>query len=93
MKLPIIVERNFLTLPQERYAADWIQEQEVGIAIPGFRHICQAVEKLIEPKNMAHYRANVAAINNQAVFEIPKIVNKIIADKNHSQTLILNFIN
>ncbi|MEM7593563.1 MAG: glycosyltransferase [Cyanobacteria bacterium P01_A01_bin.83] len=83
MKLPVIVERNFLTLPQERYAADWIQEQEVGIAIPSFRNIRQAVEKSIEPKNIARYRANVAAINNQAVFEIIDIFNNIIATKNY----------
>ena len=88
MNLPAIVERNFLTLPQERYAADWIQEQEVGITISSFRNIHQAVEKLIEPKNFARYRANAAAINNQAVFEIPDILNKVIATKKHSQILI-----
>lgn len=88
MKLPVIVERNFLTLPQERYAADWIQEKEVGIAIPNFRNIHQAVEKLIEPKNFARYRANTAAINNQAVFEIPDIFNEVIASKKRSQILI-----
>ncbi|MDJ0734075.1 MAG: glycosyltransferase [Nostocaceae cyanobacterium] len=81
MKLPVIVERNFLTLPQERYAADWIQEKEVGITIPSFRHIQKAVENLIEPENFARYRTNVAAINNQAVFEIPDILNKILANR------------
>ena len=84
MKLPIIVERNFLTLPQERYVADWIQEQEVGITISSFRHIHQAVEKLIKPRNIARYRTNVAAINNQAVFEIPNIFNNLLANKNCS---------
>ena len=88
MNLPVIVERNFLTLPQERYAADWIQEQEVGIVIPSFRNIRQVVETLIEPKNFARYRANAAAINNQAVFEIPNIFNEVIDTKNRPQILI-----
>ncbi|MGD1922182.1 MAG: glycosyltransferase [Pleurocapsa sp.] len=88
MKLPVIVERNFLTLPQERYAADWIQEHEVGLAISSFRHIRQAVEKLIKPKNITRCRVNVAAVNNQAVFEIPDIFNNIITTKNHQQVLI-----
>ena len=88
MNLPVIVERNFLTLPQERYAADWIKEKEVGLAIPSFRNIYQVVEESIEPKNIARYRANVAAINNQAVFEIPDIFNNIIAAKNRPQILI-----
>lgn len=81
MKLPVIVERNFLTLPQERYAADWIQEKQVGITIPSFRNIHKAVEKFIEPENFARYRANVAAINNQAVFEIPDILNQILTTR------------
>ena len=87
MNLPVIVERNFLTLPQERYAADWIQEQEVGIAIPSFRNIRQAVGTFVEPKNFTRYRANTAAVNNQAVFEIPNILNKVIATKNRSRVL------
>src|SRR5256714_5962436 len=29
MGLPVIVERNAWTLPQERYNADWVLEQEV----------------------------------------------------------------
>ena len=31
MKLPVIIERNSWTLPQERYNADWVREKEVGI--------------------------------------------------------------
>jgi 1,2-diacylglycerol 3-beta-galactosyltransferase len=89
MKLPMIVERNFLTLPQERYAADWIQEQKVGLTIRSFRNIQKAVEQFIEPENFARYRANVAAINNQAVFEIPDILNKILATESLSQAINL----
>ena len=33
MGLPVIIERNHWTLPQERYNADWVEEQGVGIAL------------------------------------------------------------
>ena len=88
MKLPVIVERNFLTLPQERYAADWIQEQEMGLTVPSFRNIHKAIETFIEPENFARYRANVAAVNNQAVFEIPAVLNQILAI--HHQSVASN---
>lgn len=79
MKLPVIVERNFATLMQERYNTDWIQQQKVGLVIPSFRKIAWAVEQFLQPENFARYRANVAAVNNQAVFEIPDILQKILA--------------
>ena len=38
MKLPVIVERNAWTLPQERYNAEWVRERHagyIGIEFPG----------------------------------------------------------
>ena len=37
MGLPVIVERNHWTLPQERYNADWVEEQGVGISLAQFQ--------------------------------------------------------
>ncbi|MEH2326494.1 MAG: glycosyltransferase [Nostoc sp.] len=79
MKLPVIVERNAATLPQERYNTEWIQQQQVGLIISSFRNIKHAVEKFLQPESFARYRANVAAMNNQALFEIPDILQKILA--------------
>jgi 1,2-diacylglycerol 3-beta-galactosyltransferase len=78
MRLPVIVERNAWTLPQERYNADWILDQEVGIVLDGFRDIEKAVARLIEPATLAHYRANAAALENCAVFEIPAMLERIL---------------
>ncbi|MCC5632404.1 hypothetical protein LC613_32760 [Nostoc sphaeroides CHAB 2801] len=80
MKLPVIVERSAATMPQERYNTDWIQQQQVGLVIRSFRDIDRAVEQFLEPENFARYRANVAAVNNRAVFEIPDILQKILAN-------------
>jgi hypothetical protein len=78
MKLPVIVECNAWTLPQERYNATWVLENEVGIVLHSFREIVKAVAQIIEPATLARYRANTAKLNNQAVFEIPGMLNQIL---------------
>ncbi len=78
MHLPVIVERNAWTLPQERYNADWVLENEVGLVLPNFRDIDKAVALLIEPEMLARYRRNAAAMQNEAVFEIPIFLKKIL---------------
>jgi UDP-N-acetylglucosamine:LPS N-acetylglucosamine transferase len=78
MRLPVIVECNAWTLPQERYNAEWIIEKEVGLVLRSFRHINAAVAKLIEPVTLARYRANAASLNNRAVFEIPGMLDSIL---------------
>jgi len=77
MHLPVIVECNAWTLPQERYNAEWILENQVGVVLRGFREIDKAVAQLIEPAALARYRANAAALHNRAVFEIPEILGEI----------------
>jgi 1,2-diacylglycerol 3-beta-galactosyltransferase len=86
MNLPVIVERNWGTIPQERYNAEWVRQKQVGLVIPSFRHIQKAVGQFLEPENFAHYRANVSAINNRAVFEIPEILQQIL--DSHDQTTV-----
>ncbi len=78
MRLPVIVERNGWTLPQERYNAEWILEKQVGLVVRGPRDIPAAVKLLLEPANLARFRANTAAIKNRAVYEIPGILRRIV---------------
>jgi hypothetical protein len=33
MGLPVIVERNAWTLPQERYNTEWVLEKHVGLVV------------------------------------------------------------
>jgi hypothetical protein len=75
MKLPVIVERNAWTLPQERYNADWVREQNAGIVVKNFRGIKEAVRELLA--GLDTYRASVSRIQNRAVFEIPEILETI----------------
>jgi Glycosyltransferase family 28 C-terminal domain len=77
MRLPVIVECNAWTLPQERYNAVWVVEKQVGLVLHSFAKIDSAVARLIGPTALARYRANAAALQNRAVFEIPEILEKI----------------
>jgi hypothetical protein len=80
MGLPIIAERNAWTLPQERYNADWIREQEVGIVLPNFRGIARAVEKLLTGGELQTMKTKLSAMHNRAVFEIPPMLEKIFQE-------------
>jgi UDP-N-acetylglucosamine:LPS N-acetylglucosamine transferase len=75
MKLPVIVERNIWTLVQERYNTDWILEHGAGLVLPNFGQVKEAVERLLG--SLGEYRANVAKIENRAVFEIIDILRSI----------------
>jgi UDP-N-acetylglucosamine:LPS N-acetylglucosamine transferase len=76
MKLPVIVERNIRTLPQERYNADWVLEHQAGLVLTGFSGIAAAVDQMLA--RLPEFRANVDQIRNQAVYEIPEILNDIL---------------
>jgi hypothetical protein len=77
MKLPIIVERNVWTLAQERYNANWVVEKNVGLVVPNFSGIREAVARL--ENGFSGYRSSVEKIRNRAVFEIPEILATILA--------------
>jgi hypothetical protein len=76
--LPVIVGANAWTLPQERYNARWIREQGVGLAISDYKQIVGAVEELLAPERYAMLRENARRIKNNAVFEIPYFLNRVL---------------
>jgi hypothetical protein len=76
MRLPVIVERNIWTLPQERYNADWVLERNAGLVLPNFREIRGAVAELL--RELPRYQAAVKQIHNRAVFEIPEMLAKVL---------------
>jgi 1,2-diacylglycerol 3-beta-galactosyltransferase len=79
MKLPVIVERNYRTMVQERYNCDWLEEQGAGIVVPSFAKIAPAVAKLLDPLIYQGFRERIVMLNNRAVFEITGIVEKILS--------------
>jgi 1,2-diacylglycerol 3-beta-galactosyltransferase len=80
MRLPVIVERNAWTLPQERYNAQWVGELGFGLVLPNFRGIAKAVNDLLEPERFAVFRSATERHTNRAVFEIPDILERILRE-------------
>lgn len=77
MRLPVIVVRNRWTLPQERYNTQWVREHEVGLVLPSFARIDAAVAQLV--RELPRYRAATRRLDNRAVFELPAILERIVA--------------
>jgi len=74
--LPVIVECNSATLPQERYNAEWVTEKGYGIVVPSFKKIAPAVQRVLEPATFADFRLNANLYSNQALFEVPSILER-----------------
>jgi 1,2-diacylglycerol 3-beta-galactosyltransferase len=81
MNLPVIVERNAWTLPQERYNADWVREHNVGLVLKSFREIEQAVQELLGSGKLAAMRESAGQIENRAVFEITDILGRLLGER------------
>jgi Glycosyltransferase family 28 C-terminal domain len=79
-KLPVLIECNAWTLPQERYNAEWVAEKRVGIVLGSFRQVVSGVQRMLEPAALAEFRENVAALENRAIFEIPEILDKLLRE-------------
>jgi len=81
-KLPVLIECNAWTLPQERYNTEWVKEKGVGIVLKNFGDVVDGVKHMLEPAALAAFRKNVAAQNNRSVFEIPEILAKLLGEPN-----------
>src|SRR6267378_2891667 len=79
-KLPVLIECNAWTLPQERYNAEWVQEKGVGIVLNSFENVVEGVKRMLDPEALAAFRSNVAVQKNRAVFEIPEILAKLLGE-------------
>src|SRR5579864_3354973 len=74
MGLPVIVERNAWTLPQERYNAEWVREKQVGLVVSNFDTVAVAVAEMLEEETFHQFRCNAKKMHNRALFEIPEIL-------------------
>jgi len=83
--LPVLVECNSSTLPQERYNTEWVTEKQVGIVIKSFGDVVPAVEALLEPGKLPALKQNVRALHNRAVFEIPEFLSSLLPEQDRSQ--------
>jgi Glycosyltransferase family 28 C-terminal domain len=83
MGLPVIVEKNAWTLPQERYNAVWVREKDVGLVVKNFDSVANAVKQMLDSKTFARFRCNARKMHNRALFEIPDILSRILGESNN----------
>ena len=84
--LPVIVVDNAWTMPQERYNAQWVTEHHLGIVHRSFKTIDRAVDELLT--RLDEFRAHAKAMDNQALFEIPDILDGIVSAARHPGTAL-----
>jgi len=51
-QLPVLIECNAWTLPQERYNAEWVKEKGVGIVLKSFDDITDGVKRMLDPRTL-----------------------------------------
>jgi hypothetical protein len=74
--LPVIVECNTRTLPQERYNAEWVTEMGYGMVVKSFGEIASSVERLLEPSTFEDFRRKASTYSNRALSEVPLILEE-----------------
>ena len=79
-QLPVLIECNAWTLPQERYNTEWVRGKRVGVVLKNFREVVAGVKQMTDPGTLAEFRQNVAKQNNRAVFEIAEILSKLLGE-------------
>jgi hypothetical protein len=84
-KLPVLIECNAWTLPQERYNAEWVIEKRVGIVLKSFREVVEGVRQMVEPARLAEFRKNIAGLENRAIFEIPEILANLLGESRSTE--------
>ncbi len=76
MGLPVITFKNSLTMPQERYNATWINENQLGIVVASVGEMKAAAGELLA--RLPAFQEAVDRIENRAVFEVVTALEKII---------------
>jgi len=78
MRLPVIVEHNSWTLPQERFNTQWVRDRKFGIVVDNFRDIAAATSQLLQPETYRAMKAAIGSIENRAIFEIPDMLERLL---------------
>ncbi len=78
--VPVVVERNLWTLPQERYNAEWIERQQAGLVLRSMKDIAGAVEELLRPGRLQALQAHVRGMQNNAVWEIIAALGELLRE-------------
>jgi Glycosyltransferase family 28 C-terminal domain len=90
--LPVLVECNSSTLPQERYNTKWVVEKQVGVVVKTLKNAVPAVRSLLEPGRLPALQMNVKSLQNRAVFEIADFLSTQLQQHPQSQIASANLL-
>ena len=62
MQLPVIVDCNAWTMPQERYNAEWLEENQLGMVVRNWREAASAARRMLAPGVLEQYRHRAAQV-------------------------------
>lgn len=79
--LPVIVERNGWTMVHERYNTDWIYQNRFGVVLRSFAEIENGIAAMLDPRRAVVFRARIGELRNRAVFEIPDLLDAVMASR------------
>ena len=77
--LPVLTFLNAWTMPQERYNAQWVRDEGLGIVVATTRAIPEAAAQLIG--KLERYQTRVRRSENRAVFEVTDILAGLLASQ------------
>lgn len=90
MRLPVIVETGIKTLAQERYNLEWIRQTGVGLAVSSLKAMPAAMARLMQGEVRQHALRQIELLNNRAVFEIPVILDHLLAESEPDSCVLSN---
>jgi Glycosyltransferase family 28 C-terminal domain len=74
--LPVVTFANTATIPQERWNADWLLQQEAGVVVDSVDALPAGVRRLMA--ELPRYQQRARTIKNRAVFEVPDILAQVL---------------
>ncbi|HPU50713.1 MAG TPA: glycosyltransferase [Burkholderiaceae bacterium] len=80
--LPVVTVLNAWTMPQERYNAEWVRDERLGIVVSKAADIPDGAARMIG--RLDRYRSRVARMENRAVFEVVEILARLLADQSRA---------
>ncbi|MEL7351412.1 MAG: glycosyltransferase [Cyanobacteria bacterium P01_A01_bin.116] len=85
MDLPVITTCGAGTLVHERYNAQWVMDNQLGIVLKHFKQVRKAVEQFLVPNVFERYRANAIAQKNTGVFEVLELLQQLLGEQQPEQ--------
>ncbi len=78
MGLPPIVVRNAFTMPQERYCTDWVRDNGLGMVLPSYKRVDDAVDELLS--HLPDYQRATQRMRSNAAAQVPLVLSQILSN-------------